>query len=215
MTGMPAKPRVYIELCRQTSSSVSLNILVLRDSFTFTSLGGFSCSFQGCITQQSCLSMGRTRLRDEPVPFIAVSFSIRLCFGSLTARCEWPGVQFNTPCQNEHVCLVLLLEAQILGFGTYQAFPVGKCCFHSIQNIFVVKLLVQNTSLTDVKRFAVCRAKVGWIHSFVWKKMLAGQRAAASQTGVLQSFHDLQLQFGTGYVKCIGHMKLHLALPVH
>lgn len=155
MTAMPAKPTVYIELCRQTSSSVSLNTLVLRDGFTFTSLGGFSCGCQGCITQQSCMSMGRTCLRDDPVPFIAVS-STRLCFGSLTARYEWPCVQFNSPCQNEHGCFVLL-EAQILGCGSYQAFPVGKCCLHTVWNIFIVKLLVQNTSLTDVKSFAVCR----------------------------------------------------------
>lgn len=149
MTAMPAKPTVYIELCRQTSRSVSLNILVLRDSFTFTSWWGISCSCQGCTAQQSCVSMERTCLRDEPVPFLAVS-SIRLCFGSLTARCEWSGVQFYCPCQNECVCSVLLLEAQILGLGSYQAFLVGKYCLQGVWNIFIVKLLVQNTSLTDV-----------------------------------------------------------------
>lgn len=167
MPAMPEKPTAYIELCRQASSSVSLNVLVLRDSFTFTRLGGFSCGCQGCITQQSCMSMERTCLRDEPVPFIAVSSSSRLCFGSLTARCEWPGVQFNSPCQNEYVCLVLL-EGQILVFRSYQAFPVGKCCLHSFWNIFILKLVVQNTSLTDMKTSAVRRANVGWIHSFHW-----------------------------------------------
>lgn len=32
-----------------------------RDSFTFTSLGCFSCNCQGCITQQSCMSNGDDR----------------------------------------------------------------------------------------------------------------------------------------------------------
>lgn len=145
---MPAKPTVYIELCRQTSSSVSLNILVLRDSFTFTSWWGISCSCQGCIAQQSCMATKRAWLRDEPVPFSAVP-SIRLCFGSLTARCESSGVQFNCPCQNKCVCLVLLLEAQILVFGSYQEFLVAKCCLQGVWNIFIVKLLVQNISLTE------------------------------------------------------------------
>lgn len=101
------------------------------------------------------------------MPFLAVP-SIRLCFGSLTARCEWSGVQFSCPCQNECVCLVLLLEAQILVFGSYQEFLVGTCCLQGVWNIFIVKLLVQNTSLTDVKSSAVCRANVGWIHTFHW-----------------------------------------------
>lgn len=68
--------------------------------------------------------------------------------------------QFNSPYQNGQVCIVLLLEAQILVFRGYQdlTFPVGKCCLHSGWNISVVKLLVQNTSLTEVKTSAICRA---------------------------------------------------------
>lgn len=67
-------------------------------------------------------------------------------------------LQFNSPCQNEQVCLVLL-EAQNLVFRGYQGlmFPVRKWCLQSGWNISVVKLLVQNTSLTEVKTFAICK----------------------------------------------------------
>lgn len=142
MTGMPAKPTVYIELCRQTSTSVSLNVFVLRDSFTLTSLGEFSCSCQRCITHQSCMSMERRCLRDEPVPFIAVCLHQAL-LGSLTDSCGWPGVQFNSPCQNECVCLVFLLEAQILELPSVSSVKVllAHCLEHFYCKITGAKYL--------------------------------------------------------------------------
>lgn len=68
--------------------------------------------------------------------------------------------QFNSPCQNEEVCLVLVLEIQVMVFKGYQdlTFPVGKCYLHAGWNLSIVKLLVQNSTLTEVKTPAICRA---------------------------------------------------------